>query len=244
MALPCVENNAILSEGASSHRPPLFKGEFYLYWKNRMRLFLESVDLEIWDIVENSFDFPIKMVNGEKVRKSLGELTPEEKHKVQLNSRAMNILSCGLGASEYNRIMNLKTAYEIWSKLEVTYEGTSQVKETKINMLVHEYELFRMNSDETIKSMFTRFTNIVNGLSNLGKEFSTGEQVRKILRVLPQQYDPLVTALKAAKNISAMSLDELLGELLTNEIELARRKNEEHAVKKKRKKRRKRQLLL
>jgi len=37
-----------------------------------------------------------------------------------------------------------------------TYEGISQVKETKINMFVHQYELFKMQSNEMIKEMFTR----------------------------------------------------------------------------------------
>ena len=33
---------------------------------------------------------------------------------------------------------------EIWDKLVVTYEGTSQVKETNINILMHQYEMFKI----------------------------------------------------------------------------------------------------
>ncbi|GAV73762.1 UBN2 domain-containing protein [Cephalotus follicularis] len=60
----------------------------------------------------------------------------------------------------------------MWDRLEVTYEGINQVKDTKISMLVHEYELFQMHEDEDIKSMFTRFTNIINALQSLDKTFS------------------------------------------------------------------------
>nr|XP_009619215.1 uncharacterized protein LOC104111260 [Nicotiana tomentosiformis] len=42
----------------------------------------------------------------------------------------------------------------MWDKLEVTYEGTSKVKETPINMLVHDYELFQMKEGESIEEMF------------------------------------------------------------------------------------------
>ncbi|GAV92963.1 UBN2 domain-containing protein, partial [Cephalotus follicularis] len=64
----------------------------------------------------------------------------------------------------------------------VTYEGTNQVKEAKINMLVHEYEMFTMHDNEDIKTMFTRFTNITNALQALGKNYTNSEMVRKILR--------------------------------------------------------------
>ena len=81
----------------------------------------------------------------------------------------MHILCCGLDANEYNRICACESAKEIWDKLVVTYEGTSQVRETKINLLVHQYELFKMQPNETIKEMFTRFTDITNNLKSLGK---------------------------------------------------------------------------
>ena len=44
--------------------------------------------------------------------------------------------------------------------LEVTHEGTSRVKDSKISMLVHDYELIKMKPHESIKDMFTQFTNI------------------------------------------------------------------------------------
>ena len=45
------------------------------------------------------------------------------------------------------------------------------MKESKINLLVHNYELFSMKENETIVEMITRFTNIVNGLEALGKTY-------------------------------------------------------------------------
>lgn len=80
--------------------------------------------------------------------------------------------------------------------------------------------------------MFLRFNDITNGLANLGRAFSNGDLVRKILRILPKEFDPLATAIKAAKDLSKLSLDELLGELLTVEIEMSRRLTEEASTRK------------
>ncbi|GAV83293.1 UBN2 domain-containing protein, partial [Cephalotus follicularis] len=68
----------------------------------------------------------------------------------------------------------------------VTYEGTNQVKDAKINMLVREYEMFSMKENKNISGMFVRFTNIIRSLQSLNKCYPNSEMVRKILRCLPK----------------------------------------------------------
>ena len=62
--------------------------------------------------------------------------------------------------NEYNRICQCKSSKEIWRLLEINHERTNQVKESKINLLVHSYELFLMKDNETIVEMITRFTDM------------------------------------------------------------------------------------
>ena len=56
----------------------------------------------------------------------------------------MNLFYYVLDPSEFNRISTCTSTKEIWDTLEVTHEGTDQVKNSKVNMLVHTYEMFRM----------------------------------------------------------------------------------------------------
>lgn len=56
--------------------------------------------------------------------------------------------------------------------------------DSKINLLVHKYELFKMNENESISEMFTSFTDIMNGLKDLGRDVSNVELVNKILHSL------------------------------------------------------------
>ena len=107
---------------------------------------------------------------------------------------------------------------EIWDRLEVTHKGTNQVKESKINMLVHKYEVFRMEPNESIKCMYTRFTDIINGLKSLGKSYTNSELVRKILRSLPRTWEAKVTAIQEARDLNTLPLEELLGSLMTHEL--------------------------
>ena len=66
----------------------------------------------------------------------------------------------------------------MWDELEITYEGTRQIRQIKANMLTHEYELFHMKEDEKIDEMFERLSFIVNNLDALGKTLTDEELVR------------------------------------------------------------------
>jgi len=78
-----------------------------------------------------------------------------------------------------------------------------------------------MQSDETIKEMFTRFIDITNNLKSLGKTYTNEEMVRKTLRCLPKRkWGPKVTVIEEAQDLKTLGLDDLLAKLLTHEIHL------------------------
>ena len=45
-------SNSLFPEGNSIHRPPIFNGEGYHYWKTRMQIFIQSIDYNIWEAIE------------------------------------------------------------------------------------------------------------------------------------------------------------------------------------------------
>ncbi|MQM18995.1 hypothetical protein Taro_051995 [Colocasia esculenta] len=79
--------------------------------------------------------------------------TEDDKKKISLNCKAKSILCCALRKKEFNHISNCKSAMEMWEKLRITYEGTDKVKETRIDILVTQYERFQMQPGETITQM-------------------------------------------------------------------------------------------
>ncbi|GAV90808.1 UBN2 domain-containing protein, partial [Cephalotus follicularis] len=151
-----------------------------------MTIFLQSLDYQLWHIIVNGPRMPTGTIEGVVSPKPENEYNDNDFRMLQLNSKAKHVLFCAVGPNEFNRISSCDSAKEMWDLLEVTYEGTNQVKESKISMLVHEYELFMMHNDECISDMFTRFTTITNSLKNLGKSYPNQELVRKIFRCLPK----------------------------------------------------------
>ena len=128
---------AVGVEGHSTNRPPLFDGSNYQFWSNCMSIFMRAYDYEMWDVVLDGPYIPMKTkVESEAMEPKIkSEWTELEIKKVQVNYKAINTLHCALNSMEFNRISTCKTAKEIWDKLKVTYERTSQVKESKIALL-------------------------------------------------------------------------------------------------------------
>ena len=109
-----------------------------------MTWFLQLTDLNVWDVIEDDLTFPSKLVDGVMVPKPKQEWNELNRRNFQLNAKVVYTLQCSMDKNEYNRICQCKSAKEIWRLLEITHEGTNQVKESKINLLVHIYELFFM----------------------------------------------------------------------------------------------------
>ena len=87
----------------------------------------------------------------------------------------MSTLYCGLGKAEYNRISCSSNAKKIWSRLEVTHEGTVEVRSTRIHMLTQLFDNFKNENGESIDSLFARSADIVNPLNSLGKSITNEE---------------------------------------------------------------------
>ena len=132
----------------------------------------------------NGRHIPTHSINNLITLKLENEWDDNDRRMAQLNDKAISVLYCALSVNEFNRISSCSSAKEIWDQLEVTHEGINQVKETKINMLVHKYEHFKMEPTKSITSLYIRFIDIVNNLKNLSKVYTDTDLCRKILRSL------------------------------------------------------------
>ncbi|GKB69146.1 hypothetical protein Tco_0930558 [Tanacetum coccineum] len=110
------------------------------------------------------------------------------------------------------------TAKEIWKTLLITHQGNSQVKDNKIDLLVQQYEQFVISEDESIDSAFTRFNTIITSLKPLDEGYSSKNYVRKFLRALYPKWRAKVTTFEESKDLTSLSLDELIGNLKVHEM--------------------------
>ncbi|XP_070015298.1 uncharacterized protein [Nicotiana sylvestris] len=117
--------------------------------------FIMAEDFELWDVICDGPYFPMNNVGDLPLTmpKTRKEYTDADRKVVEKNFHAKKIL--------------------------IAHEGTTQVKQSNIDMLTTEYKLFRMKDDESIQDMHTRSTSIINELHSLGEIIPRNKLVRK-----------------------------------------------------------------
>ena len=137
-----------------------------------MKIFIQASDYNMWSVIINSPHILTHTINNAVILKPKIDQDDHDRKMAQLNAKAINVLYYALDVNEFNRISTCNSTKKIQDRLEITHKGTNQVKESKISILVHKYELFKMESNESILGMYTRFSDIVNNLKNLDKSYT------------------------------------------------------------------------
>ena len=111
-----------MDQSQSLNVPPYFGGSNYAFWKVRMRVFLCLIDETVWDAIDIGWTRP-------KAAKSTWSKVVLVASNV--NSKALNVIFCGVSPDEFHRISHITVAKEVWQILETMYEGMKKVKDTK-----------------------------------------------------------------------------------------------------------------
>ncbi|XP_028957459.2 uncharacterized protein [Malus domestica] len=223
--------------GSISH-PPYFDGENYGAWKAKMKAFLWSLDACVWNTVVFGYSPPTKtiihkskkiseegkadsdVVAEEVVLKPHEEWTLADQTHSMNNQKGLNALFTALSPDQFSNISNCETSKEAWDILQVTYEGTNAVKESKLQRYVTQFEIIRMEEDETFSDFYAKLNSIVNACANLGDKIPESRVVKKVLRSLPSRFQPKKTAIEEVRDLNTMKIAELVGSLKTYEMEL------------------------
>ena len=168
-----------MDQSQSLNAPPFFDGGNYAFWKVRMRAFLCAINESVWDSVQNGYVKPTTAKSEwDKAALALANA----------NSKAINVIFCGVSPDEFHRISHVKIAKKPWTILETTYEGTKKVKDTKLQMLTTRFEELKMGDDEAFDSFYGKLNEIVIAKLNLREKIEDSKVVRKILRSLPKSF--------------------------------------------------------
>ena len=88
-----------------------------------MRAFLQSLDEKVWQAIEIGWTQP---------KKAPADWDDAKIKAANFNSRALNALFNAVTNEEFKKISSIETAKEAWTILHSTYEGTKDVKNSKL----------------------------------------------------------------------------------------------------------------
>jgi hypothetical protein len=192
-------------------KPPMFEGEDYSMWSDKMWHHLTSLHKSIWDIVEYGAQVPKK---GDK------DYDSEEVEQIQhFNSQATTILLASLSREEYNKVQGLKSAKEIWDVLKTAHEGDEVTKITKRETIEGELDRFLLHQGEEPQAMYNQLKTFVNQVRNLGStKWDDHEMVKVILRSLVFLNPTQVQLIRGDPRYKLMSPEEVIGKFVSFEL--------------------------
>jgi hypothetical protein len=192
-------------------KPPVFDGEDYCMWSDKMRHHLTSLHASIWDIVEFGAQEP-----------SLGDEGYDSDEVAQIqhfNSQATTILLASLSREEYNKVQGLNSAKEFWDMLKTAHEGDEVTKITKRETIEGELGCFMLHQGEEPQAMYNRLKTLVNQVCNLGStKWDDHEMVKVILRSLVFLNPTQVQLIHGDPRYKLMSPEEVIGKFVSFEL--------------------------
>jgi hypothetical protein len=92
----------------------------------------------------------------------------------------------------------------MWDKLIYSYEGNEKAKDAKIQTYRLQFEQLKIKEDETIGKYFIRVEEQVNEMIGLGEKIEDVSLVHKILRSLPDRFNPKVSVIEEFNDLTTL----------------------------------------
>nr|CAN76244.1 hypothetical protein VITISV_023380 [Vitis vinifera] len=184
-----------MEESSLTVAPSVLDGDNYETWAVRMTA------------VEENYEVPPLGANPTVAQMKL------HKERRTRKAKAKACLFAAVSPSIFIKIMKIDSAAEIWEYLKEEYKGDERIKNMQVMNLIREFEMKKMRESDAVKDYAAQLLSIADKVRLLGKEFSNEKIVQKILVTLPEKYEATISSLENSKDLSTISLTELLHSL-------------------------------
>src|SRR4051812_26504343 len=194
---------------------PSFDGTDYPYWKNKMRIPLEAIDKDLWDIVDKGIPEATIVTSPEVVKKNW-----------QLDAKARSIIAAHLNKAQFNRISGLDSSKKMWMRLSKVNEGVSAERDSRVDTLRSLFNRFKRLDNEHVQQTFGKLTNISNELQALGAaDITDHEVVKKLLRSLDESFEFLSLMIQEKPDFKTLDPADILERLNAHELKLSEKRD-------------------
>jgi hypothetical protein len=112
--------------------PPTFEGDDFPYWKIRMEVYLEAIDVGCLRVAIEGLP---------EIKDPTNPSGDEEKYD-RWNAKVKNALYRGLDKDIFNRVRNVKNAHKLWENLCALHEETKSEREEHYHIALKKINSF------------------------------------------------------------------------------------------------------
>ncbi|KAL9253465.1 hypothetical protein AKJ16_DCAP10058 [Drosera capensis] len=169
----------------NSREPPRYSFDKFNHWKLRMLAHLNSIDERMQDIIIDGPHIPMMsdpLDPRREVHRPRSLWSKDDWELVMIDRKAQNQIFKALDDNMFEIMVHTIAAKEAWDALMLRNEGTNEIRENKKDVLIQQYELVSMRSDENLTIFFERFNIFINNLKTLEKTFENKKVNLKFVR--------------------------------------------------------------
>ncbi|GAV66437.1 DUF4219 domain-containing protein/UBN2 domain-containing protein, partial [Cephalotus follicularis] len=201
------------------------------FWSIKIKTILRAYDL--WEVVEKGIPkvaAPLKekteaaeSTTTTTTKSESSPTTVPMKEWQKKDADALAKIHLAVSDSIFPRIMNSTSAKEVWDMLQDEFKGTVKIRAVKLQTLRRDFENLRMTEGETIKDFSSRAIEVVNQMKSYDGNITNQRVIEKFLISLTEKFDSVVNIIEETRNLSELSVTELVGSLQAHEQRISRR---------------------
>ncbi|XP_023770935.1 uncharacterized protein LOC111919603 [Lactuca sativa] len=211
-------------------RSPLLVVEEYDHWKVRMEKFLLTKDNgeQIWRFVKEGPHIPVRTVVRDAAVQLMQEdearptpLTAYDIEKLHANQVAFSEMGFGVPLSLFEHIKLCKSTKEIWDTLQDLIEGSENMKDKRLTIVVNDFDTFTTAPGESVASASNRYRILVNNMTVHWIVRTPLEYNLKFINSLGKGYRNVKSRLQSNSSLNKLKLYQLFDELQGHESNVA-----------------------
>ena len=146
--------------------------------------------------------------------------------------KSLSLIHTTVTEAIFTRIMACETGKEAWDRLRDEFQGSEKTKRMQVLNLRREFELLRMKESKSVKDYSDRLMKTVNQIRLFVEDLPKRRVVEKVLVSLLERFESKISSLEDSRDLSQLSLAELVNSLQAVEQRKAYRLEEtsEHAL--------------
>ncbi|KAI3807433.1 hypothetical protein L1987_23361 [Smallanthus sonchifolius] len=131
----------------------------------------------------------------------------------------------GLTRKLFHSFRGYDNSKDLWKALQKRFEGNSDIKKSKRDLLMKLYECFRFLENESIDELISRFYHLQTELKAFELKYPDEELVEKFLDALPPKFEMYTTLTRENSKFYEMTIDEAIGKVQAHDMSLKKKES-------------------
>ncbi|KAI3744678.1 hypothetical protein L1987_57767 [Smallanthus sonchifolius] len=211
--------------GTPQKPPKLLNVNDYSNWKARFEHYISYTDSSLWIPILEGYKHPTHIYLDEVMPKPISKLDEEEKKAYDREKKALGSITMSLTRELFHSFRGYDTSKDLWRALQKRFEGNSDIKKSKRDLLRKQYECFRFLENESLDDLISRFYHLQTELKAFELNYPDEELVEKFLDALPPKFEMYTTLIRENPKFYELTIDEAIGKIQAHNMNLKKKES-------------------